>query len=272
MQASGSWPWESAAQQLCSAVQGAVSTLLCLQLLSSLRSHPRLAGSGPITVPHSVLSAVLLQVLDRLTALPDNHQPGVTPLPHTHWLYWARLQADDFPAAAFAPSNQQQHHQDVLPGACDVNSLVRSLAQQLSEAGSASQAGASAVLAAEPAAAADAAEAQANSTMEQKQQSEEQSPGLQETVTAIVRRVAAKHGSRHARFVQELLTSLTRPDWRQHQQTYLRLVSGPAQYLFAPISLAMTSVALPISFLKSAWQRKLQTSASPSSPSRACVL
>lgn len=188
-----------------------------------------------------------LQVLSGLAALPPAQpQPGQQrQLPHSHWLHWTQLPADDFPAAAIpaAAGGGQQ----VLPGACDLSCLVRSLVQQLSDAVSAafvmaparrpSPAAAAAGSAATPcpaavdAAAADdisrgPASSSSISQQQQEQQQQRQSSDVQAAAKQIVARVRASSGSQHAAWVEELLAPMLVPNWRQKQQTFLRLVSS----------------------------------------------
>lgn len=176
-----------------------------------------------------------LQVLSGLAALPPAQpQPGQQQqLPHSHWLYWAQLAADDFPAAAIpeaAGSSLQ-----VLPGACDLSCLVRSLVQQLSDAVPAAfvmaparrASPAAAAPAGVDAAAGDVSESHASSSISQQQQEQQrqQSTDLQAAAKQIVARVRASSGSQHAGWVEELLGPMLAPNWRQKQQTFLRLVS-----------------------------------------------
>lgn len=181
-----------------------------------------------------------LQVLSGLAALPAAQpQPGQQrQLPHSHWLYWPQRAADDFPAAAIpaAAGGSQQ----VLPGACDLSCLVRSLVQQLSDAvptafvmaparrpSPAAAAAGSAPAPAIDAAADDVSEGPASSSISQQQQEQQrrQSTDLQAAAKQIVARVRASSGSQHAAWVEELLGPMLAPNWRQKQQTFLRLVS-----------------------------------------------
>jgi hypothetical protein len=195
-------------------------SVLALQVIQTDRQHCHgMDGYRSLTattVAHNFVGVA--QVLAKLTALPAGHQLGDHP-PHNHWLYWPRLQADDFPATAISSSHQQQ--QAVLPGACDINSVVRSLAQQLSDAvpgAFSGPVGRPAV-----AGAADSPENQA-SHQQQQQRQQQQRQDMQAAADSIIDRVRA-HSSKHAAWVQELLGHINQPDWRQHQQTYLRLVS-----------------------------------------------
>jgi hypothetical protein len=188
---------------------------------------------------------VRLQVLAGLAALPAAQpQPGQqqqVQLPHSHWLYWTLLPADAFPAAAIQSAAGSS--QGVLAGACDISCLVRSLVQQLADAVPAAfvmepargparacappAAALGAVdsgSAAAPAAAADEdSEGVASSSISQQQQ--QQSADLQAAAKLIVDRVRASGGSQHAGWVKELLSPMLAPDWRQQQQTFLRVVS-----------------------------------------------
>lgn len=186
-------------------------------------------------------------MLTKLTALPAGYQPGQTQ-PHTHWLYWPRLQADDFPATAInSSSHQQQQQQAVLPGACDINSLVRSLAQQLSDA----VPGAFSGPVGRPAAAgaADTSEDQASHQQQQQRQQQQQQEELQAAADSILSRVRA---GKHTAWVQELLAHVIQPGWQQHQQKYLRLVSrtgvlGVMHDLAEALGAAPTQALVPCS-------------------------
>lgn len=162
-------------------------------------------------------------------AVPEGHQPGQQ-LPHTHWLYWAKLPAEDFPAAPIAsllqqeqqrkqePGRQQPPPRDVLPGACCITTLLRSLVQQLSDAVPGAFQGT-----------AGGATGQGRA------------PEQQAALQAAVVRIEQSVQPQHAAWVRQLLAEVCHADWRQHQQTYLSVVSGVRD---AVLSLAVYKLLL----------------------------
>lgn len=156
---------------------------------------------------HTLSSCLLLpQLLSDCGAGPAAQ--GGQQHPHRHWLYWAKLPADDFPVAAMAAPRDARVGGDssssrlsLVAGACDLTTLKRSLLQQLFDAAPGAFKG--------PAAGPREPAAQA---------------ALQAAADAILLRVR-QSGSAHGPWVQEALTHFMHAGWRQQQETYLRLVS-----------------------------------------------